>query len=52
VARKGERIGAYRVFVERPEGKRPPGRPISKWEDNGAWPVLVWLRIKTGGGLL
>jgi transposase len=30
--RKGR--GVYRVFVERPEGKRPLGRPTHRWEDN------------------
>jgi hypothetical protein len=33
-ARMGERRGAYRVFVGKPNGKRPLGRPRSKWEDN------------------
>jgi hypothetical protein len=27
VARMGERRGTYRVLVEEPEGKKPPGRP-------------------------
>jgi hypothetical protein len=26
--------GVYRVLVERPEGKRPLGRPRRRWEDN------------------
>jgi hypothetical protein len=30
----GERSGAYRVLVGRPEGKRPLRRPGSRWEDN------------------
>jgi hypothetical protein len=30
----GEKIGAYRVLVGKPDGKRPLGRPKSKWEDN------------------
>jgi hypothetical protein len=34
VARMGERRGAYRVLVGRPEGKRPLGRPRRRWEDN------------------
>ena len=25
---------AYRLLVGKPEGKRPPGRPKRKWEDN------------------
>jgi len=34
VARVGERRGVYRVLVGKPEGKRPLGRPRSRWEDN------------------
>jgi hypothetical protein len=30
----GEGRGAYRVLVGRPEGKRPLGRPMRRWEDN------------------
>jgi hypothetical protein len=30
----GEGRGVYRVFVGRPEGKRPLGRPRCRWEDN------------------
>jgi hypothetical protein len=58
----GERRGVYRVLVEKPEGKRPLGRPMHSWEDNinmdleevewGAWTGLIWLRIGTGGGNL
>jgi hypothetical protein len=54
VARMGERRGAYRALVGKPEGKR--------WEDNikmdlrevgwGAWTGSIWLRIGTGGELL
>jgi hypothetical protein len=29
-----DRRGAYRVLVERPEGKKPLGRPRSGWDDN------------------
>jgi hypothetical protein len=49
-------------LVGRPEGRRPLGRPRRRWEDNiklnlqevgwGAWTGLIWLRIRTGGGLL
>jgi hypothetical protein len=51
----------YRVLVGKPEGKRPLGRPWRRWEDmkvvfrkwdEGAWSVLIWLRIGTGGGHL
>ena len=34
VARMGGERGAYRVFVGRPEGKRPLGRPRRRWENN------------------
>ena len=34
VARMGERRGVYRVWVRKPEGKRPLGRPRRTWEDN------------------
>jgi hypothetical protein len=33
VARMGERRGAYRASVEKPEGRRPLGRPRRRWED-------------------
>jgi hypothetical protein len=34
VARTGEKRGAYRVLVGKPEGKRPLGRPRRRWVDN------------------
>ena len=30
----GGRRGVYWVVVEKPEGKRPLGRPTLRWEDN------------------
>jgi hypothetical protein len=58
----GERRGAYRALVGKPEGRRPFGRPRCRWEDNskmdlreigwGARTGSVWLRIGTGGELL
>ena len=57
----GDRRGAYRVFVGRPDGKNHledlcvDGRILKwifkKW-DGEAWTGLIWLRIGTGGGLL
>jgi len=34
VARMGERIGAYRVLVVKPERKLPLGRRRNRWENN------------------
>jgi hypothetical protein len=30
----GGKIGAYKISVGIPEGRRPLGRPRSRWEDN------------------
>jgi hypothetical protein len=30
----GEKRNAYRALVGKPEGKKPPVRPRSRWEDN------------------
>jgi hypothetical protein len=30
----GDRRGAYKVLVEKPEGKRQLGKPRRRWEDN------------------
>jgi hypothetical protein len=34
VASMGERRGAYRALVGKPEGRRPLGRSRHRWEDN------------------
>jgi hypothetical protein len=31
---KGEKRDAYRIFVGKPEGKRPLGRPKHSWVNN------------------
>jgi hypothetical protein len=57
-----ERRGVYRVWVGKPEGKKPLGRPrlegmvilrwiLRKW-DVGVWTGSSWFRIGTGGGHL
>jgi hypothetical protein len=30
----GKRRDVYRVLVGKPEGRRPLGRPRTRWEDN------------------
>jgi hypothetical protein len=62
VAGMGEKMKAYRLFVGKPEGKIPLGRPRRRWWiilgwilerwDGVMWTGLVWLRIRTGGELL
>jgi hypothetical protein len=34
VAHMGEVRDAYNILVGRPEGRRPLGRPMCRWEDN------------------
>jgi hypothetical protein len=34
VVRMGEKRNEYRLFVRKPEGKRPLGRPRRRWVDN------------------
>ena len=34
VARMGEGRDVYRVLVWKPEGKKPLGRPMRRWEDS------------------
>jgi hypothetical protein len=48
----GERRGAYRVLVGKPEGKRPLGRPKHRWEDNittglqeVGWRLMDWFHL-------
>jgi hypothetical protein len=57
----GDRAGAHRVLVGRPERKKPLGRPRCRLEnikyifkrlDGEAWTGLIWLRIGTGGWFL
>ena len=58
----GERRGADRPLVGKPEGKRPFVRHRRRCKDSikmhlpevvwGAWTGLIWHRIGTGGKLL
>jgi hypothetical protein len=62
VALMGEGRGVNRVLVEKPEEKRPFGRPRRRWEDNIKMDLQEvggvvgtgwsWLRIGTVGGYL
>jgi hypothetical protein len=57
-----ENGNVYRILVEKPEGKRPLGRHMRRWEDHFkmdlreigwvVWIGLIWLRIGTSEGLL
>jgi hypothetical protein len=42
----------YRILVGKPEGKRPLGRPMSRWEDNikmelqeVGWVGVDWIEL-------
>jgi hypothetical protein len=48
----GEKRGAYRILVGRPEGRRPLGRPRRRWEDNikidlreVGWVGMNWIEL-------
>jgi hypothetical protein len=55
-------INSYKIFIGKPEGKRPLGRHKRKWEDNikidlreivfGVLIGFIWLRIGTDGGFM
>jgi hypothetical protein len=47
-----EKRNAYRIFVGKPEGKRPPGRLRRMWEDNIkmdlreiGWGGIDWINL-------
>jgi hypothetical protein len=51
----GEKRGAYRILVGRPEGRRPLGRPRRRWEDNikidlqeVGWVGMNWIELAQG----
>jgi hypothetical protein len=48
----GETRNAYRILVEKPEGKRPLGRPTRRWVDNIkmdlreiGWDGVDWIEL-------
>jgi hypothetical protein len=48
----GEKSNAYRILVGMPEGKRPLGKPIRRWEDNIkvdlreiGWSGMDWIHL-------
>jgi hypothetical protein len=50
VTRMGAKDNAYKLLVGKPEGKRPLGRPTSRWVDNLemdlrgiAWDGVDWI---------
>jgi hypothetical protein len=54
-----EKWNAYRLWVGKPKGRTPLGRPRRRWVDNirmdlveMGWGDVVWLWIGTGGELL
>jgi hypothetical protein len=58
----GELRNVYKIFVRKPEGNRPLGRPGCRWEDNvriylrekggKVWTGFFWLRREVNEGLL
>jgi hypothetical protein len=52
VARMGAKRNAYRLLLGKPEGKRPLGRPRSRWVDNirmdlgeEGWSDVDWIGL-------
>jgi hypothetical protein len=48
----GERRGAYRALVGKPDRRRPLGRPRRRWEDNTkidlrevGWEGMDWINL-------
>jgi hypothetical protein len=47
----GEKKGAYRILVGRPEGRRPLGRPRRRWDNikmdlqEAVWGGMVWIEL-------
>jgi hypothetical protein len=48
----GEKTNACRLLMDTPEGNRPPGRPVGRWEDNTElefwevkWEGVDWIHV-------
>jgi hypothetical protein len=48
----GEKRNSYRIFVGKPDGKRPLGRPRRRWVDNIkmdlreiGWSCIDWIHL-------
>jgi hypothetical protein len=47
----GEIMNAYNISVEKPEGKRPLGRPMLRWKDitmehtEISWEGVDWIHL-------
>jgi hypothetical protein len=59
IARMGEKRNTYRLLVEKPEGKRPLGRPRRRWVDNirldlgeVGWADVDWIGLAQDGSRL
>jgi hypothetical protein len=51
-SKNGEKMNAYRILVEKPESKRPLGRPRSRWVNNTkmdlrdvGWDFMDWIGV-------
>jgi hypothetical protein len=51
-ARTGVMRNAYGILAEKPEGRRPVGRPRSRWKDNirmdlggTRWKAVDWMNV-------
>jgi hypothetical protein len=52
VARTGKLRNAYKILIGKPEGKRPPGGPKCKWDNNirmdlmeVGWEFVDWIHL-------
>jgi len=57
VVRMGEMRNAHEIFVGKPEGKRPLGRPTDRWADSIridrneiGWEVVDWIHLAQDAG--